>query len=245
MFENVLIITGMHRSGTSMVAGFIHQSGIDLGDDLMGPHQSNKYGHFEDMDFYRFHRDILERKRGHKWQVVRPPRPGREEEERARELIEARRHKPCWGWKDPRTCMFLKFWDRLLPAAKYLFVARHPLSVLDSICRRNDIKPADRSTNNKLLKVWSAHNRECQSFYQSNRSRCLFVILERLVAEPEKFLSLLSERLDHQFNLELFRSSYDASILMKKQDLEPRRLSSRLLKKCGQEYERLLEIADV
>ena len=38
-------------------------------------------------------------------------------EERARTLVSARASRPFWGWKDPRTCLFLEFWDRLLPQA--------------------------------------------------------------------------------------------------------------------------------
>lgn len=54
-----LIITGFHRSGTSMLAQELHNAGLFLGDRLMKPDISNADGHYEDMDFFTFHEKIL------------------------------------------------------------------------------------------------------------------------------------------------------------------------------------------
>ncbi|MDP4350266.1 hypothetical protein QSG17_25820, partial [Escherichia coli] len=42
-----------------------------------------------------------------------------------------------WGWKDPRTTLFLDFWSEFLPDARYLLVFRRPWEVVDSLFRRN------------------------------------------------------------------------------------------------------------
>jgi hypothetical protein len=42
-----------------------------------------------------------------------------------------------WGWKDPRTCLTLPFWQYLLPPVNYVICLRHPLSVARSLERRN------------------------------------------------------------------------------------------------------------
>ncbi len=53
------IITGMHRSGTSLVAQAFCRAGLYLGDQLKSPRDSNPDGLFEDEDFIGFHDDIL------------------------------------------------------------------------------------------------------------------------------------------------------------------------------------------
>ncbi len=46
-----IIITGMHCSGTSIFARFMHESGIKMGEEFYFDETSNKYGHYEDPDF--------------------------------------------------------------------------------------------------------------------------------------------------------------------------------------------------
>ena len=50
-----LIISGMHRSGTSLIAGMLAQAGVDLGDRLVPAARDNPLGFFEDADFVAFH----------------------------------------------------------------------------------------------------------------------------------------------------------------------------------------------
>lgn len=50
----VLVITGMHRSGTSFAASLLHDAGLYLGGRMLAPHASNPLGHFEDLEFYEF-----------------------------------------------------------------------------------------------------------------------------------------------------------------------------------------------
>ena len=54
-----LVITGMHRSATSLVANLMQQAGLEIGDQLMGPGPGNRRGHFEDRDFYVLHEQML------------------------------------------------------------------------------------------------------------------------------------------------------------------------------------------
>jgi len=57
---NLLMITGCHRSGTSVVAYICSKLGIELGSNLFeGPKFSNPDGHFEDIDFMNIHDRIL------------------------------------------------------------------------------------------------------------------------------------------------------------------------------------------
>ena len=54
-----LIIAGFHRSGTSLVSQLLHRAGLFLGYDLMGASFSNPHGHYEDIEVYDLHEQIL------------------------------------------------------------------------------------------------------------------------------------------------------------------------------------------
>jgi len=55
-------VTGMHRSGTSMVAHLLHLSGVYLGDpqDLFTATSHNQDGHWEHTRFIQLNDDILD-----------------------------------------------------------------------------------------------------------------------------------------------------------------------------------------
>ena len=42
-----------------------------------------------------------------------------------------------WGWKDPRNCLTLPFWQSLLPHLKTIIIIRNPLEVAYSMHKRN------------------------------------------------------------------------------------------------------------
>src|SRR5882724_5755708 len=90
-----IVITGMHRSGTSLLANALGRAGVDLGDQLVTAGRGNRHGHFEDVEFLQFHERFLGR-RGigalappADWQ----PRATPAEEGAARQLVA--RRIPC------------------------------------------------------------------------------------------------------------------------------------------------------
>lgn len=212
--DQPLIVTGMHRSGTSLVARFIHHSGIDLGDEFVGANKSNPYGHFEDIEIVEFQRSIMLRECGHSMWVSHLPRFTDADRTRARGMISARQKKPYWGWKEPRTCLFLDFWNDLLPDAYYLFVFRHPLLVLDSLSRRNKTRFYHLGKHNRFVHSWMLYNEECFRFHEQHRSRCILAMLELVLQTPENFVDLLSKRLRIEFDVGVFRALYDPTALV-------------------------------
>ena len=121
-----LIITGMHRSGTSLTASLLQSSGVNIGDRLMGRDTGNNKGHFEDLDFVNFHQQVLESQDINPagWTEQQQIKVPRQYLAAAKSLLAARQDLPLWGWKDPRTTLFLDFWSDLLPDAKYILLYR-------------------------------------------------------------------------------------------------------------------------
>ncbi|HET7093969.1 MAG TPA: sulfotransferase, partial [Thermomicrobiales bacterium] len=137
-------IAGMHRSGTSMVTEMLHQAGLALGpaDRLMPATEDNPEGFWEHLGFVEINEALLTAAGG-AWDFPPPPdfdwsspklAPLRT---RAEALVAEFDGAAAWGWKDPRNCLTLPFWQRLAPALTVVFVVRNPLEVAFSLKRRN------------------------------------------------------------------------------------------------------------
>lgn len=143
MDSNVLIIAGMHRSGTSLVGQWISHMGINLGDKLLKPDFSNEKGHYEDLDFLSFHKEILIYNNYNETGLNLKPdnsilRLSNYHFEKGISIIDFKKRLHMqWGWKEPRTCLFLDYYNRFLPNAKYLFIFRDCNYVIDSLIRRD------------------------------------------------------------------------------------------------------------
>lgn len=242
--DTPLVITGMHRSGTSLVARFIHHSGVDLGSQFVGARASNPYGHYEDVEIVELHQSILLREFGHPMWVPGPPPITAADWARARNLVAARKEKLHWGWKEPRTSVFLNLWHELLPDAFYLFVARHPLLVLDSLSRRNHTKFYHLSKHTGFLGSWLIYNRACLDFYLGHRPKCLFVTLEGVLQQMDQFARLLSERLSIVFDAGKLERLYDPRVLVRK-TRRPTLVPPALRAECLLFYDHLCKTADL
>jgi len=108
------IITGMHRSGTSMVTGLLQRCGLHLGSNLISGLVDNPKGHYEDRTFVRIN-DALLAINGGSWHT--PPKEVRITEriwgEMLRFVASWPTNKPV-GWKDPRACLTLHLWARAI-----------------------------------------------------------------------------------------------------------------------------------
>ena len=191
-----LVIGGMHRSGTSLTASLVASAGVSLGEHLLGALPGNELGHFEDIGFLDFHQLALRTlglgTEGYTPQPVGPVPASLEQP--ARQLIAARRQagRP-WGWKEPRTTLFLDFWQRLLPDAGYLFVFRRPDEVLDSLLRRGDTAFAH---NPRLgLLVWLNYNRTIRDFIHAHPDSCVLLEIGQVIADPPGVMERIRTKL--------------------------------------------------
>jgi hypothetical protein len=112
--QTVFIITGMHRSGTSLTASILQSAGIHIGRNLLGADQVNIKGHWENIDFYEFHMNILDSQglSSAGWTLQDNLEIKEEFIDRAKQIIEKNALSSVWGWKEPRTTLFLDFWAK-------------------------------------------------------------------------------------------------------------------------------------
>lgn len=215
--SQVIIITGMGRSGTSLIASLVQRAGIHVGEKLLAASPANPRGYFEDVDFFEFH-DRLLHERGQTYLHIDSNftfEPIAAEVEHARQLLAERSHRPVWGWKDPRTSLFLTFWQQLLPNARFLFVYRHPIEVLLSLLRRGefDSHPSFMAG----LNAWHTYNSNILSFCDQYPDRSMLVDIDGVVEQPAKFSNLLQKKLELEscLDLEAFDKIYHANELQK------------------------------
>jgi len=57
--ENIVIVLGMHRSGTSAFTGTLKIAGLDLGSDIMQANEYNVKGYFENNKIVELNDKIL------------------------------------------------------------------------------------------------------------------------------------------------------------------------------------------
>lgn len=189
-----LVIAGMHRSGTSLVASILADTGLHLGDHLLGPGEGNPAGHFEDLDFLALHQRILAANGlgtdGFTTQreLVVPPELAHES---ARLIIARRSRGSPWGWKEPRTTLFLNHWAEAIPEARFLLLFRRPWEVVDSLFRRGD--PIFGIHPPLAVGVWRRYNEAIRAFHDRHPDRCLLVELTQVTADPAAFAARIRD----------------------------------------------------
>jgi len=208
-----LIITGMHRSGTSLTADLLRRVGVNLGDRLLPGSRGNIRGHFEDLEILEFHREILRSQGFHPDGWVRQSEIPVPETfvEPAREIIGKKSQSSLWGWKEPRTSLFLEFWRELLPEAGFIFVYRSPWEVADSLYRRGTDRAVLDAPELAILS-WIHYNTNILKFCDRHPEKCAIVHLHKVAHSPADVISAINER----FNLQLSppeASPFEAELL--------------------------------
>jgi hypothetical protein len=160
--ETVVCVLGMSRTGTSLTTRVLNLAGVYLGaeEELLGgdlrqlaaegeevlakARNSNPGGHWEHYRLMRLNERIL-RALGGNWRQPPSMPPGWESSEElaalrdeARAMLaESFEGHQLWGWKDPRNSLTLPFWQRLIPAMRYVICLRNPVDVAASLERRD------------------------------------------------------------------------------------------------------------
>ena len=182
MQKRTLIIAGMHRSGTSLISNWLTKCGLQLGEELLGPGWGNEDGHFEDVEFLKMHEEVLNSNNlpSSGLTDVQIDSFSIYEKEKLKSIIKIKQQLyDQWGWKDPRTCLFLDVYQELLPDACYLIILRDYQSVVSSLLRR-EFKAVDKKyMSRKYLSrlVWQKvrRPRRLLKFYNEHTSRFLRV----------------------------------------------------------------------
>ena len=184
-----LLISGMHRSGTSMVAGLVHRLGVkQLGKNPVGPTADNRGGSWEDSSLVRLSDDLLAAL-GDAWDT--PSRKisviGQKNSDSESLIKEARNEifqlrqdvAGAWFIKDPRMSLLLDEWRRiLLLGVPVIAVVRNPHDVAASLMKR------DLISLRRSLALWFRYNQRL--FHSLETDNNLVVDYDSLCKKPAK-----------------------------------------------------------
>ncbi len=149
--RTLVLVVGMHRSGTSAVAGELAGRGVDFGGRLLDANEFNPKGYFEDREAVACNEDLFAATYGHwsaplRTDAVRLAAAGQAHGAGLADCLERLTVGGLGGLKDPRICRLAPLWDdaaqRLGLTVLPLVVLRDPADVAASLQRRDCMAPA-------------------------------------------------------------------------------------------------------
>jgi GT2 family glycosyltransferase/glycosyltransferase involved in cell wall biosynthesis len=208
--SRLIVVLGMHRSGTSVVTRALQVMNVDLGDKLMpAAADNNPTGFFEDSDIHHLNVEML-RALHIDWFSLAPV----EEHEvetlrkkgfflRAVELLKSKCARvPVFAFKDPRVVKFFLFWKAVFDHChfdvSYVVTVRHPRSVAKSLSKRDDFDLE------KGYLLWMEHVLKIIAFTQT--SRCVYVDYDKLILFPDPQLRRIASSLRLKVNAAKLKS---------------------------------------
>lgn len=142
-----LLVLGMHRAGTSSIAGTLVKLGATAPKTLLPPSPGNPKGYWESKEIAALNDELLA-SGGSRWADWRPVTPGwystlaaETFKQRAKRILAAEfGDSTLFVLKDPRICRLAPFWLQVLAemgiAPRVVLPMRHPLEVAQSLRRR-------------------------------------------------------------------------------------------------------------
>jgi len=201
--KRVLIIVGMHRSGTSATTGALKCLGVELGERLYAGHEGiNAKGYFEHSDIADTNDEVLWNL-GSAWDDVLLKDEGWWKDERLHPFAEKIRRyirrdfsgSMLWAVKDPRVCRLLPWWLDIFAkegiSPHFLFVVRSPDAVYRSLERR------DGFSREKSFLLWTLHYLEAER--ESRGYPRAFTLFDRFLENPQLELSRIEKQLALHF----------------------------------------------
>ena len=180
--RRVICTLGMHRSGTSVVSRMLSLLGVHLGthQSVSGTGADNPKGYWEHHQLVLLNEEILARFGG-RWDEPPAFPPSWPSDPRLEDITEKARQlltedfaaEPVWGWKDPRTCLTIPFWQDLIGSIRYVMCVRNPCAVVASLSRR------DGMSSEKAERLWLTHVQSSLA-YTSGQPR-MFVFYEDII----------------------------------------------------------------
>jgi hypothetical protein len=211
MIKKQVVITGMHRSGTSMLANWLKACGLNVGSNLVGNNSSNPYGHFEDWEFVDIHNIAVNNEGTYLFEKALSENLINNIKEKAKPLINQKNKTlEHWGFKDPRTCMFLEMYEELLDNPVYVFIYRNYSDASNSYFnrellynRKNNIKRYfnwvfplfKKRIRKRYIKSWILHNTNIINHIKTSKNPCFLIEFDDLKSSSAFFISAFKKEL--------------------------------------------------
>lgn len=169
-----------------------------MGSNLIGAHISNPDGHYEDAGIVKNHDSILE-SLGTSWKYtgeVAIEVSAQQQEWFSKYVAQRDNYDHLWGFKDPRSALFLKQWAKALgDRGSYVITFRHWSSCSQSLYNRESrqlshhtppVKPSGKnieffSDPRLAAAMWLEYNKRILDYIENNPDNCLLVSANDLI----------------------------------------------------------------
>jgi glycosyltransferase involved in cell wall biosynthesis len=225
----IVIVLGMHRSGTSLLAQYLYRVGLYAGDDFVPANEYNTEGYLEYQPLVDFHEKLLSYT-GNTWYA--PSQSINNHDLLVRYADEARlliarmdASGKDWFWKDPRMPVFLEFWKEILKGREIHFIItlRHPSAIANSLYVRDNLPVVIGLSlwEYTMMNLFSSL-RAVQSYVLVNYEQVLdnpALLAEQLLQWTEPQLSVRADPARHQRARQVVKAHLNHSGKTKKEIL--------------------------
>ena len=197
---NRIMVSGMYRSGTSLVTELVHRWGAYAGrkEDMF----QDEYGYMEHFALQKLNDELLNNN-------SRVPTPVDQLLEKAQDPLLKERalqildemdkeaseaQAVAWVWKDPRLPLVLPFWSNVWGDVIYIIPVRHPVETILSAGKMEGWQP-DEVPLSAGLAYWQFCMLNVLTF-TAESSRKLFIAYDQLIQNPQQECERLSTFLD-------------------------------------------------
>lgn len=175
MSGNCLVL-GMHKSGTTLIARLMHESGVSMGD--FPARQGYEKCKYEDPECVAINKHILGAEQKPSFRTIQSWVYDEEAAGRASELIAKKDEKyPTWGLKDPRLTLTYGFWKPFLGKHTLIVVTRNPREVFAHYMKGSvHVRVAKLITRaTAVLRTWYVYNQACLDVAQSESDHVICI----------------------------------------------------------------------
>ena len=213
--KQLIVVLGMHRSGTSAITRGLKVLGVELGDKLIAAVEGdNSKGYWEDSDLNTLNIEMLY-SIGSDWHNLTPIDHFDVETLRekgyflkaAKLLHDKLKNNDLFGFKDPRVAKLLPFWTSVFSYSKidvsYVLAIRHPISVIRSLEMRGE------PNKEKSYLLWLGH--VINSLSHTESARRVIVDYDHVMLAPDRELGRIADKFNlniEQKELENYRSKF-------------------------------------
>ncbi len=195
--KKLLLVLGMHRSGTSALTRGMQVVGAEFGGRFLDAQKDNPKGFWEDADLRNLHLEMFEAL-GMAWNRLTPLSP--EEirrletlgyHKKAKQLLHSKMTKgEIHAFKHPRMAKLFPFWREVFETSEYdvlcVLAVRHPLSVAKSLATRDQIEKT------YACLMWLSH--VIPSLFVPEPSRAIVSDYDRLISDPSLEMKRIANR---------------------------------------------------
>ncbi len=165
---NMIAVVGMHRSGTSCLAGILENAGVFFG-DVSRSNAYNEKGNIENSSIMNLNDSVL-MSNNSAWNkpIMGGVHWSADHHRQLKDiLLGYPQHRAC-GFKDPRTLLTLSGWLEAIPSIRFIGTIRNPVDVARSLNYREDM------SFEKAMYLWKVYNQKLLRLHRD----CAFPIVD-------------------------------------------------------------------